>query len=156
MFIDLSSYLGSGEFLTENIFEKIEEEHEEFKDMLSKMEGSTNKDAETFEEFKTELTAHIKAEEQTLYESMKTDKKAKEMVLVGVEEHKMGTIVLHKLDKATGEDWNVQLMVLKHLLEKHIEVEEAEMIPMAKKMLNKGKVEEISEQFESIEEKLEN
>ena len=47
-------------------------------------------------------------------------------------------------------------MVLKHLLEKHIEVEEAEMIPMAKKMLNKGKVEEISEQFESIEEKLEN
>ena len=95
----MSSYLGSGEFLTENIFEKIEEEHEEFKDMLSKMEGSTNKDAETFEEFKTELTAHIKAEEQTLYESMKTDKKAKEMVLVGVEEHKMGTIVLHKLDR---------------------------------------------------------
>jgi len=141
--------------LPENIFEKIEEEHEEFKEMLSQMEGSTKEKTETFREFKKELTAHIKAEEQTLYESMKTDKKAKEMVLVGIEEHQMGTNVLHKLDKATGEDWNVQLMVLKHLLEKHIEVEEEEMIPMAKKMLAKSTVEEISEKFESIEEKLE-
>jgi len=45
--------------------------------------------------------------------------------------------------------------LLKHLLEKHIEVEEAELIPMAQKMLDKSKVEKISEQFESIEEKLE-
>lgn len=141
--------------MTENIFDKIKEEHEEFKEMLSQMEGSTKEKGETFEEFKKELTAHIKAEEQTLYESMKTDKEAKEMVLVGIEEHNMGTSVLHKLEKATGEDWNVQLMVLKHLLEKHMEVEEEEVMPMAKKMLDKGKIEEISEQFESIEEKLE-
>ena len=114
-------------FLTENIFEKIEEEHEEFKEMLSQMEGSTKGKAETFEEFKKELTAHIQAEEQTLYEAMKNDKEAKEMVLVGVEEHKMGTTVLHKLGKASGEDWNVQLLVLKHLLETHIEVEEEEL-----------------------------
>jgi hemerythrin-like domain-containing protein len=142
-------------FLAENIFDKIEEEHEEFKEMLSEMEDSKKGNTDTFEEFKKELNAHIKAEEQTLYESMNTDKKGKEMVLVGIEEHRMGTNVLHKLEKATGEDWNVQLMVLKHLLEKHIEVEEEEVIPMAKKMLNKTKVNEISEQFESIEEKLE-
>jgi len=49
----------------------------------------------------------------------------------------------------------VQLVVLKHLLEKHIEVEEEEMMPMAKKMLTKSTIEEISEKFESIEEKLE-
>lgn len=142
--------------MPENIFEKIEEEHEEFKEMLSQMEGSTKEEkTETFEKFKKELTAHIKAEEQTLYESMKTDKKAKEMVLVGIEEHQMGTNVLHKLEKATGEDWIVQLIVLKHLLEKHIDVEEEEMIPMAKKMLTKSTVEEISEKFESIEEEIE-
>jgi hemerythrin-like domain-containing protein len=139
--------------LPENIFEKIEEEHEEFKDMLSQLENE--KKSNTFEDFKKELNAHIEAEEQTLYESLKSDKKGKEMVLVGIEEHRMGTVVLHKLEKATGEDWNVQLTLLKHLLEKHIEVEEEEVLPMAQKMLDKSKVAELSEEFESIEEKLE-
>lgn len=141
--------------LPENIFEKIETEHDEFKDMLSKLESGKSDNEDTFSEFRKELTAHNEAEEQTLYESLKTDKKGKEMALVGTEEHRMGTAVLHKLEKATGEDWNVQLNLLKHLLEKHIEVEEAEIIPMAQKMLDKSEVDKISEEFESIEEKLE-
>lgn len=141
--------------MPENIFEKIKEEHDEFKDMLSQLEGGKRGKEESFEDFKKELVAHIKAEEQTLYESIKSDKKGKEMVLVGIEEHKMGSMVLQKLDEAVEEDWNVQLNLLKHLLEKHIEVEEEEVIPMAQKMLDKSKVDEISEEFESIEEKLE-
>ena len=86
---------------------------------------------------------------------LKWTKKGKEMALVGIEEHRMGTQVLHKLEKATGEDWNVQLNLLKHLLEKHIEVEEAEVIPMAQKMLEQSKVDKISKDFKAIEEKLE-
>lgn len=143
--------------MSQNIFEKIKEEHQEFKEMLGKLtEGRSSKE-DTFEEFKTELKAHNKAEEQTLYEALMKDKKSKEMALVGIEEHRMGTVVLNKLDKATkgSEDWKVQLNVLKHMLEKHIEVEEAEVIPMAQGMLEETKVEELSEQFESIEEKLE-
>ncbi len=141
--------------MPENIFEKIEQEHDEFQDMLEKLMAGKSAEENTFEEFKKELTAHNEAEEQTLYESLKTDKKGREMALVGTEEHRMGSVVVHKLDKATGEDWNVQLNLLKHLLEKHIEVEEDEVIPMAQKMLDKTKVETLSEQFESIEEKLE-
>ncbi|HLN44094.1 MAG TPA: hemerythrin domain-containing protein [Candidatus Sulfotelmatobacter sp.] len=143
--------------MSQNIFEKIKEEHQEFKEMLGKLtEGRSSKE-DTFEEFKTELKAHNKAEEQTLYEALMKDKKSKEMALVGIEEHRMGTVVLNKLDKATkgSEDWKVQLNVLKHMLEKHIEVEEAEVIPMAQGMLEETEVEELSEQFESIEEKLE-
>jgi hemerythrin-like domain-containing protein len=143
--------------LSQNIFEKIKEEHQEFKEMLGKLtEGRSSKE-DTFEEFKTELKAHNKAEEQTLYEALMKDKKSKEMALVGIEEHRMGTVVLNKLDKATkgSEDWKVQLNVLKHMVEKHIEVEEAEVIPMAQGMLEETEVEELSEQFESIEEKLE-
>ncbi|MGE5638171.1 MAG: hemerythrin domain-containing protein [Chloroflexota bacterium] len=143
--------------MSQNIFEKIKEEHQEFKEMLRKLtEGRSSKE-DTFEEFKTELKAHNKAEEQTLYEALMKDKKSKEMALVGIEEHRMGTVVLNKLDKATkgSEDWKVQLNVLKHMLEKHIEVEEAEVIPMAQGMLEETEVEELSEQFESIEEKLE-
>jgi hemerythrin-like domain-containing protein len=139
--------------LPENIFEKIEEEHDEFKEMLSQLESKRKED--TFKEFKKELIAHNQAEEQTLYEAIKTDQKGKAMALVGTEEHRIGATVVHKLDKATGEDWNVQINLLKHLLEKHIEVEEEELIPMAQKMLNKSKINEISEEFESIEEKLE-
>jgi Hemerythrin HHE cation binding domain. len=141
--------------LSENIFEKIEDEHQEFKDMLSKLEGDRSSNEDTFSEFRKELNAHIEAEEQTLYESLKIDKKGKEMALVGIEEHRMGTQVLHKLEKATGEEWNVQLNLLKHLLEKHIEVEESEVIPKAQKMLEQSKVDTISKDFESIEEKLE-
>lgn len=141
--------------MTEDIFERIEDEHQEFKEMLSKLESGQSGNEDTFSQFRTELSAHIQAEEQTLYESLKMDKKGKEMALVGTEEHRMGTQVLHKLEKATGEDWNVQLTLLKHLLEKHIEVEEAEVIPMAQKMLEQSKVDMISKDFKAIEEKLE-
>lgn len=141
--------------MSENIFEKIVEEHDEFKDMLSQLVDGKSGNEDTFADFKKELVAHIQAEEQTLYESLKSDKKGREMALVGTEEHRMGSTVLHKLDAAKGEDWNVQLNLLKHLLEKHMEVEEQEVIPMAKKMLDKSKVDKLSEDFESIEEKLE-
>ena len=83
--------------MPENIFEKIKEEHVEFKDMVSQLEGGKSGKEDTFQNLKKELTAHIKAEEQTLYKSLKSDKKGKEMVLVGIEEHKMGSMVFQPL-----------------------------------------------------------
>jgi hemerythrin-like domain-containing protein len=141
--------------LVENIFDKIIEEHQEFRDMVSNLEKGKGNEEDTFSEFRKELIAHIEAEEKTLYQSLTIDKKGKEMALVGTEEHRMGSVILHKLDNATGEDWVVQVVVLKHLLEKHMEVEEAEVIPMAKKMLDPSRLSKISQDFESIEQKLE-
>ena len=74
-------------FLPENIFDKIKEEHVEFKEMLVKLTNGESGREDSFEEFKTELKAHNEAEEQTLYNSMKQDKKSREMALVGIEEH---------------------------------------------------------------------
>jgi hemerythrin-like domain-containing protein len=144
--------------LAENIFEKIKEEHEEFKEMLQTMESGGKSSEDTFEEFKKELEAHNKAEERTLYESLKGNKKAHEMALVGIEEHRMGSGVVNKLDRQeskSGEEWRVQVNLLKHMLEKHIEVEEQEVIPAAQDMLSKKAVDELSEAFESIEERIE-
>jgi hemerythrin-like domain-containing protein len=139
-----------------DLFEKIVEEHEEIKEMISEL--ASGEEGDIFEEFKTELKAHIEAEEKTLYEAMKRDVNGKELALVGIEEHRIGTEVLNRMDKSEskfGEEWKVQANVLKHLLEKHIEVEEEEVIPMAKDMLDKKTVEELGEQFESLEEELE-
>jgi len=144
--------------LSENIFERIKEEHEEFKEMLQKMESSGKGKEDTFEEFKKELEAHNKAEERTLYESLKDNKKAHEKALVGVEEHRMGSGVVNKLDRLddkSGEEWRVHVNLLKHLLEKHIEAEEKEVLPAAQDMLSKKDVDELSEAFMSIEERIE-
>jgi len=144
--------------LAENIFDKIKEEHKEFQEMLQTMASGGKDKEETFEEFKKELEAHNKAEERTLYESLKDDKKAREMVLAGIEEHRMGSGVVNRLDRSaskSGEEWRVQVNLLKHMLEKHIEVEEKEVIPIAQDMLSKKDVEELSEDFESIEERIE-
>jgi hemerythrin-like domain-containing protein len=139
-----------------DLFEKIVEEHEEIKEMISEL--ASGEKGDIFEEFKTELKAHIEAEEKTLYEAMKRDVNGKELALVGIEEHRIATEVLKRMDKSESkfdEEWKVQANVLKHLLEKHIEVEEEEVIPMAKDMLDKKTVEELGEQFESLEEELE-
>jgi hemerythrin-like domain-containing protein len=144
--------------LSENLFDKIKEEHKEFQEMLQTMASGGKDKEETFEEFKKELEAHNKAEERTLYESLKDDKKAREMVLVGIEEHRMGTGVVNRLDRIsskTGEEWKVQVNLLKHMLDKHIEVEEKEVIPIAQDTLTKKQVNELSEDFESIEERIE-
>jgi hemerythrin-like domain-containing protein len=145
-----------GQNMTDNILDKIREEHDEFKQMLSQL-ASGDAEQETFSEFKTELKAHIQAEEQTLYKSMMEDNKGRMLALVGTEEHRMGTEVLNKLDQSSmgNEEWMVQLNVLKHLLEKHIEEEETKVLPLAEELLDEQKMGELSEQFESIEESLE-
>jgi hemerythrin-like domain-containing protein len=144
--------------LSENIFDIILEEHKEFKEMLAKIIDGNKDKEDSFEELKKEIEAHIKAEEQTLYECLKQDKKGRGLTLVGVEEHRIGTGVLNKLDRSTNKwnhEWKIQAIVLKHLLEKHIEVEEEEVLPLAKEMLSKKVVDELSENFEAIEERIE-
>jgi hemerythrin-like domain-containing protein len=140
--------------LTDNIFDKIEEEHDELEEMIDTL-IETGKQDDNFKEFKTELIAHLEAEEQSLFEELKKETEAKELALVAIEEHHIAEEVLDKLENKQGDDFKVQLNVMKHLLKIHHEVEETEIIPTAKKLLSTSTVDKLSEQFESIEEKLE-
>jgi len=143
--------------MPQNIFDKIMEEHDELEEMIDAL-ATEGKQGDDFEEFKTELKAHLEAEEQSLFKELKKEKKTKELALVAIEEHHIAEKVLDKLDGSSnkqGEEFKVQANVMKHLLKIHHEVEETEIIPTAKKILAKSVVDELSEQFESIEEKIE-
>jgi len=143
--------------MSQNIFDKMKEEHDELEEMIDAL-ATEGKQGDDFEEFKTELKAHLEAEEQSLFKELKKDNKTKELALVAIEEHHIAEEVLSKLDASSnkqGEEFKVQATVLKHLLKKHHEVEETEIIPTAKKFLSKSVVDELSEKFKSIEKKIE-
>ncbi len=139
-----------------DIFEEIRNEHEQIKDMLAAL-GQGGRDDDAFEKLRTELTAHHKAEEQTLFKRLETEDAVRDTVLEGYEEHKVIGRILTDIAQTTADDekWAAKLEVLTENVEHHVEEEEGTLFEGARPLLADGEAESLYEQFEAAKSKLE-
>jgi len=112
-----------------NILDSIKQDHDRYKDQMQKLNqaksmGQSQKDL--FQRFSSDIDAHTKAEQQTLYPALEQHDKAKQHVLQGYEEHHVATVVLDELKsmQQMDERWMAKMQVLSELVEHHIEEEE--------------------------------
>ncbi|MNR18516.1 DNA nickase [compost metagenome] len=102
-----------------------------------------------------EISTHTKLEEEILYPALKEagTKEQDVMYFEAKEEHRtVDSLVLPDLkqtDPGTPE-FAGRVKVVKELLEHHIEEEETEMFPQAKKLLGKAKLDGLGEQMEAM------
>ena len=99
-----------------------------------------------------EISIHTQLEEQILYPAFKAagGKDEAEMYYEAKEEHRtVDSLVLPDLKKTdpTTPEFAGRVKVVKELLEHHIEEEETEMFPQAKKLLGKEKLDQLGEQM---------
>ncbi|MPY68967.1 MAG: hypothetical protein GEU92_02655 [Alphaproteobacteria bacterium] len=143
------------------ILEKLHQEHEEVKGLLAKM--CDTEDARTrselFSEFKTALVKHARAEEKALYDPIiKSEGKDAAMdAREGYVEHEVADKLVEKLSRARNkgsEEWTAGIMVLKEILEHHIEEEEDEMFSSAREQFDDGEREKMEEKFEKEKSKV--
>ncbi|WP_096515457.1 MULTISPECIES: hemerythrin domain-containing protein [Pseudomonas] len=142
-----------------NAIDLLKADHEKVKGILAQLSGSTDratkKRTELLEKLEMEITIHTQLEEQILYPAYKEagGKKQDEMYYEAKEEHRtVDSLVLPDLkttDPSTPE-FAGRVKVVKELLEHHIEEEETEMFPQAKKLLGKEKLDELGKEMEAM------
>jgi hemerythrin-like domain-containing protein len=139
-----------------NAIDLLIADHEKVKDILGQLSESTDraikKRTELLDKLEMEITIHTQLEEEILYPAFKAagGKEQEEMYYEAKEEHRtVDSLVLPDLKTTdpSKPEFAGRVKVVKELLEHHIEEEESEMFPQAKKLLGKARLDELGEQM---------
>ncbi|GAB6403260.1 hemerythrin domain-containing protein [Pseudomonas sp. MHK4] len=146
-----------------NAIDLLKADHERVKGILSQLSESTErglkKRTDLLEKLEMEISIHTRLEEDILYPAYKEagGKEQDIMYYEAKEEHRtVDSLVLPDLkvtDPSTPE-FAGRVKVVKELLEHHIEEEETEMFPQAKKLLGKAALDELGEKMEALKARL--
>ena len=146
-----------------NAIDLLKADHERVKTLLTQLSESTErgvkKRTELLAKLEMEITIHTRLEEEVLYPAYKKagGKEQDVMYYEAKEEHRtVDSLVLPDLkvtDPSTPE-FAGRVKVVKELLEHHIEEEETEMFPQAKKLLGKATLDELGAKMETLKARL--
>ncbi|SDV05515.1 hemerythrin domain-containing protein [Pseudomonas mucidolens] len=142
-----------------NAIDLLKADHEKVKAILTQLSESTDralkKRVDLLDKLELEISIHTQLEEQILYPAFKEagGKEQDEMYYEAKEEHRtVDALVLPdlKVTDPGSPEFAGRVKVVKELLEHHIEEEEIEMFPQAKKLLGKAKLDELGEQMQTL------
>lgn len=140
--------------------ELLKKDHETVKTLLTRLTDSSERAVQTrkklLQKIELELQVHTAIEEQIFYPAFKAAGKKDEAVLTSEakEEHRaVEALVLPDIKETepSSIEFSGRVKVLKELLEHHIEEEETDMFPLAKKLLDKQKLLELGAQMEAMQ-----
>ncbi len=136
-----------------DIFDRLKQDHDRHRDMLEKLADTSGDSAERqdmFKKFRIEVSAHAAAEEESLYAVMLQDPELREEGQHSVSEHKEIDDFLEELENTemSSPSWMATFKKLRHRYEHHIDEEEEEIFPEAKKQLDEGVPEQLKAKFD--------
>lgn len=142
-----------------NAIDLLKADHERVKAILTQLSESTErgvkKRTELLAKLEMEITIHTRLEEEILYPAFKKagGKEQDIMYYEAKEEHRtVDALVLPDLKNTDpgSLEFSGRVKVVKELLEHHIEEEEEEMFPQAKKLLGNATLEELGAEMEKM------
>jgi iron-sulfur cluster repair protein YtfE (RIC family) len=140
--------------MAENVFEMLKQDHEKARNLFEKLEKSGRKDVamlqKLFAQLQEELEIHMEGEERFLYTALEKYEEPREKVLESYEEHQVAKTLIGTFKSLAVDDerWGAKVSVLHEVVEHHMQEEERELFKVAKKVLAKGQIEEISLMFQ--------
>jgi hemerythrin superfamily protein len=142
----------------QSVYDKLKEDHREVEKLFKKILDTSEKDVEErealFQELHTNLTAHAQAEEKIFYPVTQGEESTRSLTLEAYEEHKIAYTLLEELSELdkVSEVWMAKVKVLSEVVKHHVEEEENELFPKAKKVIEKDQSKAMAEQIEHEEE----
>lgn len=133
-----------------DITARIRKEHQDVDGMLQEL--SREYDKQLFKKLKLTLTAHMSAEEGTLYLAMAG--REQDLVKRAEGEHQEIRKVLGRFLKGEASELSLLVSTLAEAVREHIKHEEQDVLPRAQEALEQEKVDELSYQFEQIEKRI--
>ncbi|MEO8457232.1 MAG: hemerythrin domain-containing protein [Chloroflexota bacterium] len=142
-------------------FTLIEQDHERFRKLFKDYEAKGDRaykgKLEIAQTIYKELAIHETMEEEIFYPAIRehADKEGVDLVLEGFQEHHVADLIVDELRELDIEDetYDAKFKVLQENTEHHLDEEEEELFPKAKKALGDRAV-EIGEQMAALKEKL--
>ena len=137
-----------------NAFTLLKADHKKVAGILKKIDETTERAVKTREELftqlKTELDIHTRIEETIFYPALKDADETRDITLEAFEEHKVVKTLLGELESLgkDKEEWTAKFTVLKENIEHHVEEEEGEMFPKARKVLGEDGAETLGTRME--------
>jgi iron-sulfur cluster repair protein YtfE (RIC family) len=137
-----------------NAFTLLKADHKKVAGILEKIDETTERAVKTREELftqlKTELDIHTRIEETIFYPALKDAEETRDITLEAFEEHKVVKTLLGELESLgkDKEEWTAKFTVLKENIEHHVEEEEGEMFPKARKVLGEDGAETLGTRME--------
>ncbi len=137
-----------------NAFTLLKADHKKVAGILEKIDSTTERGVKTREELftqlKTELDAHARVEETIFYPELEKADETHDITLEAFEEHRLVKQLLAELETMDkgDEQWTARFSVLKENVEHHVEEEEGEMFPKARKVLSNEQAEILGTQME--------
>jgi hemerythrin superfamily protein len=130
-----------------NAIDLLKEQHTKVKKVLTKMSEGAPANSAELRQLADELVAHMVIEEHIFYPRVKEI--MKDMIEESFEEHAVARFELARLLTATGTEKKTRALVLKELLEHHIEEEEEEMFPKVKTHIDEEELTRLGAKMES-------
>jgi hemerythrin superfamily protein len=137
-----------------NVFTLLKQDHQTVADLLDKIDKTTERGTKTREELfarvKSELDVHAQVEEKIFYPALENADETRDITLEAYEEHRLVKQLLAELEQMPKDDeqWTAKFTVLKENVEHHVEEEEGELFPKAKKVLGKEDQETLGSRLE--------
>jgi hemerythrin superfamily protein len=136
----------------------LKRDHEEVAAMFKRAEKDEEAQEGIFAEINAALTVHATIEEEIFYPAVQKAKaeKVKDEVLEALAEHKQIKALLAELSGMSGDDESFapKLKVLKEDVEHHVEEEQTEMFPDAKKYLGEKRLVELGTELDQRKRRL--
>jgi hemerythrin superfamily protein len=141
-----------------NLYDMLRKDHERVREIFAQLERTTESDdsrrENLFTDLYRELDVHSQAEEKFLYSRLKGEDETRELVLEALDEHKdvkRSLDELESMDKGSAE-WTARLRALRESVEHHVEEEENDLFPRARKTLDEEEAAGIAEDIEAFKE----
>jgi hemerythrin-like domain-containing protein len=138
----------------------LSEQHREVEKMFEQFEKAGDGARKTKErlcrDIADALAVHATIEEKIFYPATK-DARSEELLLEAVEEHLAAKRIISDLIEKDVDDEHLaaRMSVLKEQIEHHVEEEEKELFPLAKKLLDKRELDELGTRMEQMAQQLE-
>jgi hemerythrin-like domain-containing protein len=141
-----------------NAVDLLSQQHREVEKLFAafeKAEDAEDKEA-LFEEIADKLAVHTKIEEQIFYPAVR-EKKTEDMVMEAFVEHTSAKRLLADLMESDPSEgaFDAQMKVLKEQIEHHVEEEEGQLFPAAKKVLGKEELVALAQEMTALQTELE-
>jgi hemerythrin-like domain-containing protein len=138
-----------------NIFDRIKKDHDDAREVMSKLKDTTARAEKTrlelFTTFKNDMWAHHKVEEAVFYSFLRDDTEMSKDSYEALNEHHVANGLLEELDTfpVTSEEWGVKFGALSEIIEHHMDEEEDDFFPTAKKLLSKETADLMGARFDA-------
>lgn len=137
-----------------DVFERIKLDHDEARGLMTRICDTTN-EAEAardrlFQQLSLEIWAHHKVEEAVFYEALKMKGEMSQAYEAQNEHHMINTMMDELATMPTdSEQWHMKFSAMTELLKHHLDEEEEDFFPMARKLFTKEEAGALGAMFDA-------